>query len=153
MSQPANNKRRSLLFLCSGNVLRSAFCELYAKHLELPFQISSGATQYRNHAIFPESRAALQELGVPGELLTTFKPRHVEDFTEALTPNTLVFGMTHAHLTAFTETFGDGHDTRLMLSVLGQGGEVDDPYFTERYDETFETLTACIEALRDSPSV
>lgn len=147
MNSSLRREPRGLLFLCSGNVLRSAFCELYAKHRGLPFRIHSAGTEYRNRALFPESRAALQALGVAAPLLNEFRPRHIEDFEESPTPNSLVFGMTRAHLGAFTATFGDGHETRLMLSVLGREEEVGDPYFTGDYNDTFELLTECVEAL------
>lgn len=147
MNPSAQREPRGLLFLCSGNVLRSAFCELYAKHRGLPFRIHSAGTQYRNRALFPESRAALQALGVAAPLLNQFRPRHIEDFEEPVEPNSLVFGMTHAHLARFTATFGDSHETRLMLSVLGREEEVADPYLTGDYTETFEVLTECINAL------
>ncbi len=141
------NDSRDLLFLCSGNVLRSAFCELYARHLELPNRVRSAATEYRNRAIFPESRAALSALGVPANLLNAFRPTHIDDFDAPPAPNTLVYGMTRAHLASFTQSFGASFETRLILSVLGKDREVDDPYFTHRYAETFATLTDCIEAL------
>ena len=44
-----------MLFVCSGNMVRSAFAELYARHLGIPITVHSAATTFRNDSIFPET--------------------------------------------------------------------------------------------------
>ncbi len=144
----SHNTTRELLFLCSGNVLRSAFCELLANHLELPYQVRSAATRYRNGGLFPESRSALRDHGLPELVLDQFRSTHIEDLSPAPAPDALVFGMTREHVEAFQRQFGPTPRCELMLSVLGRPGEIDDPLHTGRYEETFATLAACVEALR-----
>ena len=55
----------SILFVCTGNMVRSAFAELYARYLGCPLQVSSAATIYRNTEIFPITGFALLARGVP----------------------------------------------------------------------------------------
>src|SRR5262245_10050158 len=43
-----------IVFVCSGNVVRSAFAHLYAVHLGLPRRVRSLATRYRNPVLFAE---------------------------------------------------------------------------------------------------
>ena len=63
-----------VLFLCSGNMIRSAFAELYARHLGCALPVRSAATTYRNDAIYPQARAALLARGVPAETIAVFRP-------------------------------------------------------------------------------
>ena len=42
-----------LRFLCSGNVVRSAFAELYARHVGCPLPVDSAATTFQNAELFP----------------------------------------------------------------------------------------------------
>lgn len=134
-----------VLFLCSGNVLRSAFCELYARHLELPLNVTSGATLYRNSALFPESRIALLDRGVDPNWLDAFRPTHIDRLSPR--EGSRVFGMTNEHLRAFEAHFGSSFELALTSTLTGSHDEIDDPLHTGRYTATFERLAACVEAL------
>ena len=138
-------RTKEVLFLCSGNVLRSAFCELYARHLEVPFRVTSGATVYRNDALFPESRIALLDRGVDAAWLDAFRPTHIERMSPR--PGTRVFGMTRSHLRDFERRFPGEFELALTRGLVGEPGEIDDPLHTGRYTETFDLLAACVEAL------
>ena len=64
-------------FLCTGNVVRSAFAELYARHVGLPLPVDSAATHYENTHLLRPTREALLARGVSPALLEAFRPRPV----------------------------------------------------------------------------
>ena len=135
-----------VLFLCSGNILRSAFAELYGRHLGLTLPVRSGATVYRNgYGPHPETLLALRARGVPTAAWADFAPTHLDDVLATLSPGTLVFGMTHEHLSAVAgEPLAGAH---LLASLLGEQREIADPLFDGRYRECFGEIAACVEAL------
>lgn len=134
---------RGILFVCSGNMLRSAFAELYARHLDIALPVRSIATTYRNDGIHPEAREALLRRGVDPASIAAFRPTHLDEIE--LEEGELSFGMTRAHQSALLAR-GDSH-AHLLRALEGKVGEVDDPYFTGRFDEAFAVIARCVEAL------
>ena len=70
MSEQARAKQlieesQCIVFICSGNVLRSAFGDIYLRHMQCPGfdKILSCATTYNNSCIYPESEAELLRIG------------------------------------------------------------------------------------------
>ena len=137
---------RRVLFLCSGNAIRSAFCELFARHLGTSLDVESAATRFRNDRMFPETRAALRERGVDAAAIETFRPRHLDELPP-LPPDTLVLGMTRDHLAGFEACREETAELRLLLELLGTDQELPDPYFTGEYEATFRLLDRAIRAL------
>ena len=138
----------AVLFVCSGNVVRSAFAELYARHLGLDLPIHSAATTYRNPALFPETHAALRERRVAPGLVASFRPRHLEDVVPGLPAGTLAFGMTRSHLADLAVWPGAPVDAHLMLEVLGEERELADPVMDGvDFGATYRTLERCVTIL------
>jgi len=134
-----------IVFLCSGNMIRSAFAELYARHLDCPRPVLSGATTYRNQAIHPEAARALAARGVDPRWIAGFRPTTWEQVLPELRTDAVVFGMTRDHLAALPGGLrGRGF---LLPSVLGSPAEIPDPLFEGGFDEVFALLERCVRAL------
>jgi len=134
-----------VVFVCSGNVVRSAFAHLYAVHLGLPRRVRSLATRYRNPALFAETRAALLARGVPEAALLSFRPTHVDAGLRTVDPEAVLFGMRRHHLAALGE-----HRARAFLlpAVLGRAEEIADPVEEGAdFTETFGVIAQCVEEL------
>ncbi|MFT7668743.1 MAG: protein-tyrosine-phosphatase [Planctomycetota bacterium] len=136
----------SCLLLCSGNMIRSAFAELYALHLGWSVPVRSAGTTYPNSRIHPEARAALLALDVDSDLIKQFRPRLISDLAPAPSDNELVIGMTNAHL---AEAFDQGASgpAFLLTAAVGEDHEIADPYFEGGYDSVFADIARCIESL------
>jgi protein-tyrosine phosphatase len=142
--QAALEGASGLLFVCSGNMIRSAFAELYARHLGAPLRLRSAGTIYPNSAIHPRAGAALEARGVPASWSASFRPTLLRD----LEPRSgdVLLGMTQRHL---ADARGQGFEgpSFLILAALSSEAEVPDPYFEGGYDEVFDALERATAAL------
>ena len=161
MSSAAQSRRREPLdltdveavaFVCSGNMVRSAFAELYGRHQGLACPHLSLGTTYRNPALHPRTRAELLQAGLAPATLDAFRPTHVEDLSassRALLTNegTLVLGMTEAHLEQLDGSCGHAR-LHLMEELRGRREPIPDPVLDPvSYEQTFSRLRACLEPL------
>jgi protein-tyrosine-phosphatase len=138
----------SVLFLCSGNMVRSAFAELYARHLGCPRPVRSAATVFRNDHILSETARALEARGVPATWTRAFRPRHLSDLLEELDPHTLVLGMARMHLDALECRPALRQRAFLVPRLVGGTDEIADPVLEGAdFARTFERIAACVENL------
>lgn len=136
-----------ILFVCSGNMIRSAFAELYARYLGLPWPVSSAATTWYNEHIHRCTRAELLARGVPMELVDSFRPTHLSALRDRLEPGTLAFAMTREHLQVL-EDLSERIPRRFLLGeVEGGGEEIPDPLEDGDYERCFATIARCVETL------
>ena len=138
-----------VVFVCSGNVVRSAFAELLARHRGLPGRLYSCATTFRNDGLFRETRAALSSRGVPASELDTFRPRHWDDVVDELCGRALVyFPMTAMHAASLRERVPDER-IFLLAALLGRPQqEIADPVLDGAdFDATFRVIERCVKAL------
>ena len=137
-----------VLFLCSGNMVRSAFAELYARHLGCPRPVSSAATVFRNDHILAETARALEARGVPRAWTSAFRPRHVSELLDELDPHTLVLGMARMHLEALRDHPVLQRRAFLVPRVVGEDDEIADPVLEGAdFELTFQRIAGCVEAL------
>lgn len=119
-----------VLFLCSGNIMRSAFAELWARHRGFPRPVESAASTYRNDRIHPATARELVGLGVEPSTIRRFAPRHLDLAAAALSPSeraaTLVLGMTGEHIACAASTF-PAAQCLLLESLAGPAIDVPDP--------------------------
>ncbi|MFW9994644.1 MAG: hypothetical protein ACFFD4_21555 [Candidatus Odinarchaeota archaeon] len=134
LKQLMNEKNTvSILFVCSGNIIRSPYAELLfekmlvEKGLMKSFMLSSGAVTYRNSKISSLSRKALITEGVSQERINKFYPRYIDDYPELFRNADLILAMSEEHLDELEE-FTD--KSFLLTSFAGLPAKnVPDPYF------------------------
>lgn len=147
----ALRETQRIVFACSGNMVRSAFAELYARHLEIPRSISSVATTYRNGRIFPETAQALKRLGVSAQAVQGFRPTHIDDAPHLFDGSCILFAMTRSHLHALAGGPADRVPSFLFPRILARKDEIADPVLEGAdFGLTFRTLERCTLALLDA---
>lgn len=132
---------RAVRFVCSGNMVRSAFAELYTRHLGCPIEVDSCATTFRNERLYPQTRSALLQRGVDPIACDSFRPRHLDELSRDGVER-VVFGMTAAHVEAYLSFFGAGERIWLLGALDGSGESIRDPVLE---DVTFESAFAAVE--------
>ena len=140
--QTSLQRAERVLFLCSGNMIRSAFSELYARHLGVAWPVESAATTYRNDRIHGIAARALRARGVSESWISAFRPRHVDQLG-SVSQDTLVLGMTREHLDDWS---GLGPPAWLLSEVAGRQVEIEDPMFTGR-SEILDDVADYVERL------
>ncbi|MCZ6597783.1 MAG: hypothetical protein O7B99_09110 [Planctomycetota bacterium] len=140
-----------VVFVCSGNMVRSAFAELYARHLELPLPVRSLATTYRNDAMFPDTALALRQRGVDAGWIRAFRPTHVADGLRRVDPGAVLLVMSHRHFGALEVRPELAERAFLLAEVVGASGEneeIADPVEEGAdFERTFATVARCVERL------
>lgn len=141
-------KATAVRFLCTGNVVRSAFAELYARHLGSPVPVDSCATVYQNTGLFAETSAALVERGVNPSWLVEFRPRHLSVVPGAPDPGLVVFGMTREHILTWRARHPAHRHFYRLSELAGEWRDIADPVLDgASYERTFEAVAALVEAL------
>lgn len=139
---------RGILFLCSGNMVRSAFAELYARHRACPLPVGSAATRFRNDHLMRETALALELRGVSPAEIRAFLPRHIADVAPGLDEATLVLAMARMHLDALERWPALRRRAFLLAGVLGEASEIADPVLEGAdFDATFERVAQCVDEL------
>lgn len=138
-----------LVFLCSGNVVRSAFAELYARSLDCPVPVASAATTFRNPAIFPETVRALRDYGVEGALVAGFRPTHLDELPFDSAGGDVVLGMTGEHVRYFGRLRPELAARAFRLaSILGHETDIADPVLEGAdFGATYAHVARCVERL------
>ncbi len=140
-----------VVFVCSGNMVRSAFAELYARHLGLSLPARSLATTYRNDALFPETALALRQRGVDPDWIRAFRPTHVDDGLARVDPDAVLLVMSNRHFRALEVRPELAERAFLLAEVDGASGETEeiaDPVEEGAdFERTFATVARCVERL------
>lgn len=146
----ALGRANGVRFLCTGNVVRSAFAELYARHLGCPLPVDSAATRFQNDALFPETRRALAALGVEAHLLDAFRPRHLTCVPGPPDARLVVFAMSAEHADAWRARFPEHRPVFRFLELVGRHGDVADPVLEgARFEDAFASVALGVRALAE----
>ena len=145
----------SVRFLCTGNMVRSAFAELYARHLGLALPVDSAATVYQNDGLYPETARELLMRGVDRGLLSEFQPRRLDLLpADDADPSVhqpglpLVLGMTPEHLSAARARFQERDRLVLLSKLVGSSTPIADPVLDgAAFGPVFTQVARCVEAL------
>ncbi len=136
-----------LIFLCSGNIIRSAFAHIYAETMNFRQEILSAGTKYWNNDILDRTGEKLLDLGVPVERIEGFKPTHYSELDYEKLDNPIFFGMKEEHLKAL-DKYDIPYKRRFLLTeIICKNTDVKDPYFEGGYEEVFALIKQCVETL------
>ncbi|MFT5286697.1 MAG: protein-tyrosine-phosphatase [Planctomycetota bacterium] len=136
-----------IAFLCSGNMIRSAFAHLYARHLNCPLPVRSAGTIYENTRIHPETAANLVGRGVNSGWTLAFKPTHLSQLLPQLDERTIVFGMKFEHLLVLPKDPDFTRRSFLLTNLLDRDEELADPMFEGGLENVLDTIAECVDTL------
>ena len=143
---------KRILFVCHGNICRSPMAEFMMKRmvrraeLENEFEIASAATHddELGNPVYPMARQELAKhgIGCPGHEARLIAK---EDYSRY----DLIIGMDEANINDMTSLFGGDPDgkLRLMMDYAGEHRDVADPWYTRKFNITWNDLNAACTAL------
>lgn len=142
-----DKERITVLFLCSGNIVRSPAAEmLFEAELSKRFKSTrvrsiSGATTYFNSRIMDFTKDFLIKEGIPPERILKFFPRNIKQYPELLEQADLIIGMVGTHIRLIPKEY---REKAITLSELATGEKynIPDPWGDSysAYQEVFEVV-------------
>lgn len=140
-----------ILFVCLGNICRSPMAEMIMTHLvrqkglENQFVIDSAATSTEEigNGIYPPAREELRRHGIP------LLPHRARQMTKAdYERYDLLLGMEERNLRRMTAICGGDPEGRIRkLTDYSDGRDIADPWYSDRFDITYEEITRACEGL------
>ena len=144
-----------VLFICHGNICRSTMCEsvftymVKQRHIENDFYIQSAATSREEIGNGPHygTVGKLRQVGIP------VIPHRAVQMTKMDYENyDYLVGMDTANIRNMQRIAG-GYDSKdkiyKMLSFVGSGDDVADPWYTGNFDATYNDVTRGCEGFLD----
>ena len=138
-----------ILFICHGNICRSAMAEFILKKLvrdigaERDFEIASAATSAEEigNPVYPPARRKLAEHGIScaGKTARQIRRRDYEAYD-------YIIGMDQANLRNMRRLFDDDPEGKcsLMMDYTHRPGKVADPWYTGDFEATWtDVLEGC----------
>lgn len=146
-------KSFSILFICSGNIIRSAYTDLSFKKmvednscLNQIVKVDSGAVEYRNQHIYRDIIPFLKKNGIDQDSIDNFIPKHIEDYPDLLKDVDVILTMTNSHISKIPKEYIN--KTQLLYEfVFDEPKEVIDPYFHPPLDKAITMLDSALEEL------
>lgn len=134
-------------FVCTGNIIRSAYAEYLAKKYFHPKNgtskkviFDSGACYHQNSYIHPLSKRLLLQEGFTEEQVTAHKPRWIENYLDDFNKTTLFIAMSQRHMRYLNEAY-PGKGFLIKDIIEGKKEEVLDPYYyPEQGEEIMKEL-------------
>jgi len=132
-----------VLFICSGNIMRSPFAEYRARQLleRKNITFKSGGVIYRNTRLSSETHRYLVGFGLQSKDLTSFRPMYINDFLEIFEEADLILVMEENHLN-YLENYIE--KSFLLTEFVGETGDVLDPYFEGQMDIIYNQLNELV---------
>lgn len=148
-----------VLFICHGNICRSPMAEFILKDMVQTrgiadeFYIASAATsneEIGNH-IYPPAKAELAKHGIGTERLRaevaekTARRIRRSDYEEY----DYLIAMESYNIRNMMREFGTDREDKIcrLLDFTDRSGDIDDPWYTRRFDVTYGEIVAGCEAL------
>ena len=145
-----------VLFICHGNICRSPMAEYVMKDMvkkagmEELFQIESAATSTEEigNPVYPPARRMLASHGIDcgGKRAVQLQKSDYDKYD-------LFIGMDSANIRNMLRIFGGDPDGKVhkLLDYTDRGGNVADPWYSERFDvayrDIYEGCTALLDAV------
>ena len=145
-----------ILFVCHGNICRSPMAEFVLKDLVQKagrageYEIASCATSREEiwngvgNPVYPPARAELVRHGVPcGDRQAVQLQRSDYDRYD------LLIGMDEANIRNMLRILGSDPDNKVhkLLDYTGRGGDVADPWYSDRFDIAYRDIEEGCRAL------
>ena len=151
-----------IMFVCHGNICRSTMAEFIFKHLivqngtEKDFFVSSSATSTEEiwngigNPVYPPARDELDKHGISceGKRAVQLQKSDYEKYD-------LFVGMDSANIRNMHRILGGDPDNKIhkLMDYTGRGGDVADPWYSDRFDITYrdvyEGCAALLEAIEN----
>lgn len=148
-----------ILFICHGNICRSPMAEFILKDMitrrgiAADFSIASAATSNEEigNNIYPPAKAELARHGIGTERLRaevaekTARRIRRSDYAEY----DYLIAMENYNIRNMMREFGDDPENKIcrLLDFTDRPGDIDDPWYTRKFDVTYEQIVAGCEAL------
>ncbi len=148
-----------ILFVCHGNICRSPMAELVLKDMLKGAGIAnlhtvdSAATSDEEifmgvgNPVYPPVRALLRKKGIDTE-----GKRARQLVRDDYDRYDLIFGMDGANMRNMRAIFGSDPEckVRKLLTLVGEDGDVFDPWYTGMYEEAYKDIYRACKALFDT---
>ena len=147
------------MFICHGNICRSPMAEFIFKRLicerglEEKYFVSSSATSTEEiwgdvgNPVYPPARAELEKHGIDcgGKRAVQLKKSDYDKYD-------LLICMDSRNIINAKRIIGDDPQNKLrkLMDYTSRGGDVADPWYTERFDVTYRDIYEGCEALLSS---
>ena len=145
-----------IMFVCHGNICRSPMAEFIFKRmvsdrgLSEEFFIASSATsteeiwQGIGNPVYPPAAAELSRHGISAEGKRAVQLKHSD-----LDGYDMFVGMDSAHVRNMKRILGEDSESKVykLLEFTPEGGEVADPWYSDRFDIAFADIYRGCDAL------
>ena len=145
-----------IMFICHGNICRSPMAEFIFKNmlaeqgLEWKYEVSSSATSTEEiwggvgNPVYPPARAELKKHGIDcgGKRAVQLKKSDYDKYD-------LLICMDSRNIINAKRIIGDDPENKLrkLMDYTSRGGDVADPWYTDRFDVTYRDITEGCTAL------
>ena len=146
-----------IMFVCHGNICRSPMAEFIFKHLiaqngtEKDFFVSSSATSTEEiwngigNPVYPPARDELAKHGIScnGKRAVQIQKSDYEKYD-------LFVGMDSANIRNMHRILGGDPENKIhkLMDYTGRGGDVADPWYSDRFDITYKDVSeGCLALL------
>ena len=148
----SKDRKLKIMFVCLGNICRSPMAEfvmrdeLSRRHLDHLIEVSSGATSYEEYGnpVYPPARRLLAAHGIDcaGKTARRIRPEDYEKFD-------LIIGMDNSNMVRLRRFFPEDPDGKIvrLLDLTDTPGEVDDPWYSGDFEQTYREVLAGVRAL------
>jgi len=154
-------KKIKIMFVCHGNICRSPMAEFIFKKLVLDgglleeFEIKSSATSSEEiwggigNPMYPAAKRELERRGIPYT-----ERRAVQLTADDYGKYDMFIGMDSANIRNMHRIFGSDSKNKIykLMDFTSHGGDVADPWYSDRFDIAFDDIYAGCEGLLKSIS-
>ncbi len=146
---------KKIMFVCHGNICRSPMAEFIFKKMikdrgvEEDYIVLSSATSTEEigNPIYPPAKAEMKRRGVE----FSYEKRAVQIRREDYDKYDLFVCMDSKNVRNINYIFGSDREGKVkkLMDYTGRGGDVSDPWYSDRFDIAFDDISEGCECLLD----